>query len=309
MPERSRRFGRTLKLFLVDGTPTGVISAELGNWSGKAVVAPRAALPELVRRDEASRTGVYLLLGADPESPGRTLVYVGESDTVKTRLTDHDADETKEFFSRVCLIVSKDQNLTKAHGRYLESRLMALIETAARAQLVNDTRPDSKGLPEAEIADMEGFLSEIEVLLPVLGFDVLRPARDAEDETTGEDAGPTFVFTQAGTDARAREIGGEFVVLAGSLARVEETASCPASVQARRRQLLEDGAIAEESDGKMFRFVRDVAFGSPSGAGSAVYGGAVNGQIHWKDAASGKSYGELRAGRFAAARGDETRRS
>lgn len=60
---RMRRVGCTLKLFLVDGSSTGVITAELGNWSGKALVAPRTALPDLIKREEASRTGVYLLMG------------------------------------------------------------------------------------------------------------------------------------------------------------------------------------------------------------------------------------------------------
>jgi hypothetical protein len=149
-------------------------------------VASPTALPELVRREEASRTGVYLLLGPDPDIPGRQLIYVGEGDQVESRLVAHDADESKEFFTRAVLIVSKDENLTKAHGRYLESRIIAAIRGAGRAKLVNGTEPPFKGLPEPEIADMERVLDEIEVLLPVLGFDVLRPAgsRNSHDRRT-----------------------------------------------------------------------------------------------------------------------------
>ena len=169
------RRGRTLKLYLADGTPSGVITAELGVSSVRAAVASRTALPELIRREEAARTGIYLLVGPDPDLPGRQLVYVGEGDQVKTRLAAHDADEAKEFFTRAVLIVSKDENLTKAHGRYLESRIIAAIRGAGRAKLVNGTEPPFKGLPEPEIADMERVLDEIEILLPVLGFDVLRP--------------------------------------------------------------------------------------------------------------------------------------
>ena len=63
-PARSpSRRGRTLKLYLADGTPSGVITAELGVSSVRAAVASRTALPELVRREEASRTGVYLPSG------------------------------------------------------------------------------------------------------------------------------------------------------------------------------------------------------------------------------------------------------
>ena len=127
------RRGRTLKLYLVDGTPSGVITAELGVSSVRAAVASRTALPELVRREEATRTGVYLLVGPDPDLPGRQLVYVGEGDQVKTRLAAHD-DEAKEFFTRAVLIVSKDENLTKAHSRYLESRIIAAIRGAGRGK-------------------------------------------------------------------------------------------------------------------------------------------------------------------------------
>lgn len=299
---RGRHMGRTLKLYLVDGSPTGVITAELGNWSGKAVVAPRAALPDLIKRKEASRTGVYLLMGADPDNPARTLVYVGESDSVKTRLASHDADEAKQFFTRVCLIVSKDENLTKAHGRYLESRIMALIRAAARAKLVNGTEPDFKGLPEPEIADMEGFLAEIEVLLPVLGFDVLRPAADTGGDTAKVGGvEPIFVFTEAGTGARGREIAGEFVVLAGSLARVKETRTIHDGAKNHRRQLVEDGALALDTDEKFYRFTRDVAFASPSGAAAVVYGGNVSGPAYWKREGDGQTYKEWRERQLAAA--------
>ena len=56
------RRGRTLKLYLVDGSPSGVITAELGVSSVRAAVATRTALPDLIRREEATRTGIYLLV-------------------------------------------------------------------------------------------------------------------------------------------------------------------------------------------------------------------------------------------------------
>ena len=302
---RDRSFGRTLKLYLVDGSPTGVITAELGNWSGKVLVASRSALPDLIKRNETEQTGVYLLTGPDPKSTSRTLVYVGESDTVKKRLVAHDSDEAKQFFTRVCVIVSKDENLTKAHGRYLESRILSLIRKAGRARPVNGTEPEFLGLPEPEIADMEGFVGEIEVLLPVLGYDLLRRGLDVElGMQHGDDKDPIFLFTQAGTSARAREVGGEFVVLAGSKARVREVKTCPDGIRALRRQLIEDRALIKEPDGEFYRFERDVPFGSPSGAASMVYGGNTSGRQYWKVNGSDLSYGEWRDKRLASAQGD-----
>jgi predicted GIY-YIG superfamily endonuclease len=168
LASQARQFGRTINLFLVDGSPNGVIIAEIGVSTTKAVMASRTSLPQLLARDEVGRTGVYLLVGADPEQSSRDLVYVGEGDQVKTRLVQHDKDEGKDFFTKVVVLISKDDNLTKAHGRYIESRLIAALRKAGRVTLANGTSPDSSGLPEPQIANMERMLEEIEILLPVL---------------------------------------------------------------------------------------------------------------------------------------------
>lgn len=301
------RRGRTLKLYLVDGSPSGVITAELGVSSVRAAVASRTVLPDLIRREEATRTGIYLLVGPDPDLPGRQLVYVGEGDQVRTRLVAHDADEAKDFFTRAVLIVSKDENLTKAHGRYLESRVIAAIRGAGRAKLVNGTEPPFKGLPEPEIADMERVLDEIEVLLPVLGFDILRPAGQeaggiSKTSTKPEPGkslaatadGPIFTFTEAGANAKAREANGEFVVLAGSFAKRQEVPSCVEPLRRRRAEMVAEGALEATPDGKLLRFTADTAFDSPSGAARVVYGGNVSGPRYWKHASTGQTYGDWR---------------
>ena len=299
---QSSRRGRTLKLYLTDGTPSGVITAELGISSLRAAVASRTTLPDLIRRDEANRTGIYLLVGPDPNLPGRELVYVGEGDQVKTRLVTHDADESKEFFTRVVLIVSKDENLTKAHGRYLESRIIAAIRKAGRAKLTNQTEPPFKGLPEAEIADMERVLDEIEVLLPVLGFDVLRAAgheagiENAQAQVgNGLSSAPVFLADIKRAKGRAIERGGEFVVLAGSTANRSESKGIPESVKERRKALIEAAVLVPDEDPELYRFAQDASFGSPSGASAAIAGRSDNGKQTWRVEGHGASYAMWRA--------------
>ncbi len=297
--------GRSLKLFLVDGSPSGVITAELGGSTLKAAVASRTALPDLVARPEASRTGAYVLIGPDLKNPGNQLAYVGESDDVGRRIAEHDADESKDFFERVVLIVCKDENLTKAHARYLESCLLKAIRRAGRVKLVNGTAPDFAGIPEADLADMDRMLGEIEVVLPVLGFDILRPAgvaAAAQAHTSPSNASAeAFVFTESGASARARELGGEFVVLAGYRARRQEVNSCPESVRRKRQALIEDGTLAPSDDRKALLFTRDVAFGSTSGAADVVYGGSASGPRYWKHEGTGDAYGVWRSRRVQAA--------
>lgn len=144
--------GRSIRIFLVDGTATGLLTAEIPNWTGHLLVAPRNRIQEALLRPEALKTGVYLLVG---EEAGRSIVYVGEGDCIADRVRKHAKDSDKEFWERVCLITSKDVNLTKGHVRYLESRLVQIIKENNRAQVTNGNEPAPKILPEADISDMD----------------------------------------------------------------------------------------------------------------------------------------------------------
>lgn len=112
--------GRTIRLFLVDGSPNGGLTAEIMNWTGHVLSAPRASLVEVLKRAEANRTGVYFLVRSDPERLGQSVVYIGESDNVGDRLAQHNRDDSKNFWETTCIVTNKDANLTKAHVRYLE---------------------------------------------------------------------------------------------------------------------------------------------------------------------------------------------
>ncbi len=169
--------GRQIRLFLVNGTPTGLITAEIINWTGHALSGPYSRLQDLLKRPETSRSGVYFLIGDDGEDPTRLRLYIGESENTRDRLYQHDKSDSKDFAERVCIVTSKDANLTKGHIRYLEARLIEVASKAGRVVLDNGTRPPVPALPEADISDMEFFLSQIAVVLPILGFDFLRPTR------------------------------------------------------------------------------------------------------------------------------------
>ncbi len=284
-PEPSR--GRLIRIFLVDGAPSGVMALELGNWTGKALAAPRTRLTDLLKRPEASKTGIYLLIGADPDDPTRQLVYIGEGDAVRTRLADHGRAEAKSFFSRVCFFVSNDENLTKAHARFLESRLIAAVKAANRVKLVNGTEPEFALLPEADQAEMATFLDHVAILLPLAGFDILRPI-----ETPAEAAHVVaiqFVSTIRGAEATMVERGGEYVVLAGSLLPPDEVPTCPDMARRRRDEMRTEGKLVPADGGKL-KLLQDVSFESPSGASTFVGGRSDNGWMTWKVKSTGQTY-------------------
>ena len=264
----------TIKLFLVHGEPKHLRTAELSNWSGKAVAGPRSELDDLLKRDEARSTGIYLLIGTDSAS-GAPAVYVGEAESIRGRLRSH---TNKDFWNQVVFFVSKDENLTKAHVRFLEGRLIEQAGLTKRAQLMNGQSSGSK-LPESDREDMEVFLDKILQLLPVLGIDSLLPV--ATRQPAGAEDQMLFCDIK-GLRATGYLAPAGLVVSQGSQAVIQERESAQRypSVIAARRQMIEDGTLEDKGD--HFVFSEDVEFTSPSAAATVIHGGSANGLLAWK---------------------------
>jgi hypothetical protein len=287
--------GRQIRLFLVDGTPSGVMKAEIVNWTGKALAAPRARFADLVHCEESCRTGIYVLIGPDPDRANGLKCYIGEADHVGKRLPRHADDDDKDFFDRVAFVVSKDENLTKAHVRYLESQLIRMTREAGSVQLANGTEPEFALLPEADRSDMAFFLGQLRIVLPILGIDLFRPDQ-AASSLRGEAAqSPIFELQSVDASATGRDSDLGFIVLAGSTARKRGTSSFPQGYRSVRDQLVADGKLADDGHEEHYRFAVDVAFPSPSAAASVVMAGSANGQIAWKERGSGQPYRHWRS--------------
>jgi hypothetical protein len=276
----------TIKLFLVHGEAKRLRTAELSNWTGKAVAGPRSELEGVLEREEAAKSGIYFLIGTDSES-GKSAVYVGEAESIRDRLRGH---LDRDFWNHVIFFTSKDENLTKAHIRYLEGRLIEHAKSADRALVMNGQSSGSK-LPESDREDMEIFLEKIHQLMPVLGTDVLLPIGSALEGPTKKQI---LVCEIKGLKATGYPTPTGFVVLKGSQAVLKERASAqryPYTVVSRKR-LIDDGTLIEE--GEHLRFTRDTEFSSPSAAAAVVHGGSANGLIAWKNK-DGKTLKELEA--------------
>lgn len=274
--------GRSIRIFLVEGTPAGLRTAELGMSTIKALVAPRSLLGKLAERPESRRTGIYLLVGDDPAIPGRPKVYIGEGDVVLDRLKAHNNDESKDFFDRAYVFVSKDDNLTKAHVRWLEGRLVERVRQASRCTVANASSPEGGLLPEADLAEMGEFLDQSQLLLSSLGLAIFEPLPAPVPLATGAQGQPTPVFQVQGDGYRAsaRLIGGAFVVSEGSIARAIEADSLSDSAKALRATLREAEVLVQTEAG--LRLVQEYEFSSPSQAAQVFCGFSVNGRQAWK---------------------------
>lgn len=280
--------GRSVRLFLIDGAPQGMRTAEVGNWSGLALVCPRTDLSRLGARPEVRRTGVYFLAGPSEATAAGVAVYVGEGDDVWARLSSH--DDKKDFWTWVVLFVSKDDNLTKAHVRWLESTLARELKSAKRAEVMNGNEPPAGKLPEADTADMQTFFDNIRLLLPTLGMNVF--GVEAPVKATAPAAVAALVLELQWEDAQAECAvrDGQFVVLAGSLARVKEVDSIGQWTRVLRKTLRESGVLLPADNEKLLRFTQEYAFDSPSGAAAVIAGSNVNGRLLWKVKGTGLSY-------------------
>lgn len=232
---------------------------------------------------------MYILVGPSDTDPTSVSVYVGEGDEAWTRLQSHDA--RRDFWTQVVMFVSKDENLTKAHVRWLEAKLVAEIKAPKRAEVLNGTEPGGGRLPEADTADMETYFENVQLLLPTLGISVF-----ATESAAGAGEYPTateLTLEMSWEDAHAECVvrDGQFVVTAGSTARTKEVASLGVGSKALRMRLIEAGVLVPTSE-SLLRFSQEYAFDSPSAAAAVVAGTGLNGRAHWFVKGEGVSYKE-----------------
>ncbi|MEM5469626.1 GIY-YIG nuclease family protein [Celeribacter marinus] len=285
--------GRSVRLFLAEGTPTGVVTAEIVNWTGHVISAPRTKLEVALKRDEIRKTGVYILYGS-PLDADLPQVYVGEGDDISTRLNSHSKDDNKAFWERFVAVTNKDMNLTKAHVKYLEGRLISLLKEAKKSEVTNKTEPTFDRLPEADISDMEAFLEHLQIVLPVIGVDFFRKTSSIPSKETVKNV-PATIFelnhSRKGIFAKAQEIDGEFVVLEGATGSLNEAVSFSEKLKAMREQLISSGRITATAQDN-FRLTEDIAFSSPSAAAVFLFGTSRNGRTDWLIEGQSQTYGD-----------------
>lgn len=292
--------GRSLELFFIDGKPDGMLTAEVFNWTGHVLMAPRTQISEALKRNEARYTGVYLLFG---ERGGDPLAYIGEAEDVSYRIRNHDTK--KDWWNTAILITSAANNLNKAHVKYLESRLIEEARTVGKITLENGNTPARPGLSEAAQANMEAFLDYILMILPALRIDCflknIRPSSPATFRAAATDEAPLFELRtpKHGIRAAAKLENGEFIVQAGSIARRTWVGKGYESTTYGQlyEELVRMGVLADQGNQRVFN--QNYAFKSPSAAAAVVNGRSTNGTTEWKLQGQTKTYKQWEAEKLA----------
>lgn len=299
---------RSINIFLLDGDPNGIRVAQISMSTIQAIAFRRNQLRRVREAfPEIERPGVYILIGADEDAQDRQLSYIGESEGVGARLSYHNSNEggrdAKGFWTDMVVLISKDENLTKSHARYVEACLIRGAGSNPRWTLPNTRTPsdDAGKLPLPDRAAMDEFVDQTKTLVGALGWDLFREIRGRAPEQMPEQALPTaeahasprFFFRGEGFAAEM-EIGpsGDFVITAGSKARVRTTRTIPRGTATLRNTLIEKGVLREEGD--FLIFTSDYSFTSASAAAATVIGASANGRILWK-LPDGRTYADWEA--------------
>lgn len=295
-------FGKSIRIYLKDGTVTGIKFGEVVNQTIQSISCPRLRTTELSDYSEAKRPGVYFLFGQDEES-GEPKAYIGEAENVFDRLQYHIAN--KDFWNEVIFFISKDENLTKSHVKYLESRLIQIAFSTKRYKIDNYNQSQLSSLPPADRDAMEEFLTYVKLLIGVLGHKLLEEVTSTTTKKSNSqpaiDSNQTFEqnstrsslelnLTISGIKAKALQTEEGIVVLEGSEAAKDIMSSLSNGYRELREKLINNEDLKLVGDRYIFQ--KDILFDTASPAASTVVGYSINGPQNWKDNL-GKSLKEI----------------
>ena len=268
---------KTIQIFLPSGEPHGIRIAEITTRIVQVIEVPRSLLSNFLGMEQSSQVGVYFLIGEDTEE-GDRLVYVGQTGDLRARLTAH--NQKKDFWERALVLVSKTNSLTQTHALFLEWHALQQIRIAGRFADENGnsgSRPHTPAPLEAECFEV---FETSRVLVSILGYPLFDPV--AKPKQSQEPAEILNLRSPSnGVEAKGLYTAEGFVVLAGSIGRVDTAPSLGETNEQWRQRLLDGGVMQPDDQGRLV-FPKDHLFNSPSGAAIALLGRTANGWREWK---------------------------
>lgn len=279
-------YGKSIELFLANGTADSLITAELSNWNGKAIKIPRIEVSDC-KRDDIKGAGVYFLFCKEEDDSDS--VYIGESETIQERLNQHirdyNADKEKFYWTTAVIFLGRDLN--KALIRYLEDRFVQIARESKRYKVLTKNTYGKTIMKESQTAAMEEFIDNVRILINALGYKVLEPTVHNDPNSTVDDEA---LFLNLGNASGKSMLTTEgFVLFAGAVLneKTSEKSLSKGAATLRKKHLASNKV-------KDFVTTEDILFSSSSAAADFVTGYSVSGPATWKNA-SGVTLKELEA--------------
>ena len=279
-------YGKSIELFLANGTADSLITAELSNWNGKAIKIPRIEVSDC-KRDDIKGAGVYFLFCKEEDDSDS--VYIGESETIQERLNQHirdyNADKEKFYWTTAVIFLGRDLN--KALIRYLEDRFVQIARESKRYKVLTKNTYGKTVMKESQTAAMEEFIDNVRILINALGYKVLEPTVHNDPNSTVDDEA---LFLNLGNASGKGMVTTEgFVLFAGAVLneKTSEKSLSKGATTLRKKHLASNKV-------KDYVTTEDILFSSSSAAADFVTGYSVSGPATWKNAA-GVTLKELEA--------------
>lgn len=278
-------YGKSIELFLVNGTADSLIIAELSNWNGKAIKIPRIEVSSC-DRDDITQAGVYFLFCK--EDDGSDSVYIGEAENVKDRLVQHlrdyQSEKEKYYWSTAVVFIGRDLN--KALIRYLENRFVEIARASKRYLVLTKNTYRNTVMKESQVAVMEEFVDNVKILINALGYKVLEPFAQKDSSTTTVDDELLYI-TSGSVNATGKVTAEGFVIFAGAtLNEKTSVKSLSVGMQKQRQKLLDSSKVDD------LVTTEDILFSSSSAAADFILGYSVSGPRTWKNK-EGKTLKEI----------------
>ncbi|ABO35782.1 conserved hypothetical protein [Methanococcus maripaludis C5] len=236
----------------------------------QAIHVLRAGIKNLKDIPETSNLegmGIYFLIG-DSDELERPEIYIGESENVLKRITEH--TDNFDWNSCIC-IVSLKNYFNKAFIKYLETRFI-LKANLSNCRVRNKNTSQNTDLEYGKIT-LERVIPDIEGYLSTLGFTSFEKTEDSSD--------PIFQCSIGNEVAYGKYQNGKFTVLKNSNARYDESSSMSLHNSLLKKVLVDSG-ILKNLGGNSYIFTEDYAFNSPSSAACIVKGQNISGWLVWK---------------------------
>ena len=279
-------YGKSIELFLANGTADSLITAELSNWNGKAIKIPRIEVSDC-KRDDIKGAGVYFLFCKEEDDSDS--VYIGESETIQERLNQHirdyNADKEKFYWTTAVIFLGRDLN--KALIRYLEDRFVQIARESKRYKVLTKNTYGKTVMKESQTAAMEEFIDNVRILINALGYKVLEPPVHSDPNST---VNVETLFLNLGNASGKGMVTTEgFVLFAGAVLneKTSEKSLSKGAATLRKKHLASNKV-------KDFVTTEDILFSSSSAAADFVTGYSVSGPATWKNSA-GVTLKELEA--------------
>lgn len=283
--------GKNITVFLIDGSPSGLIQYTIGNWNGIAYKIPRIELDKYKDRDHLKQTGVYFLFGKSDDEV-EDLVYIGQAKERKNgegllyRLQEHIRNPDKYYWNEAVVFTNNDNSLGSTEICYLENKFCKIAKDAKRYKVKNANDPNPGNVTEAKESELEEFIEYAKLIMATVGHKVFIPKAENVSDTEEQ-----LFYVGKKSDKENKAIGKRtsegFLVLAGSYINPDISDSLITgykNLRTKYASLIQSNNILKE----------DILFTSPSGASSFALGRTSDGRTDWKTE-SGESLKEVEA--------------